>query len=80
MSVFDGQIGDAVLPEAIGEIPCGHNVVLVERVKDPAERLWYSIPKLEDAWSGTREKTARNRPSNTRAGSIVSFIAITSVR
>ena len=32
-------------------IPWGHNVVLLEKVKDPAERLWYARKTVENGWS-----------------------------
>ncbi|SOD02075.1 Protein of unknown function [bacterium JGI 053] len=34
----DGEI----LPQAVAEIPWGHNIVLMEKLAAPAERLWYA--------------------------------------
>lgn len=39
------------LPQAVAEIPWGHNVVLMEKVKDPVERLWYIQKTIENGWS-----------------------------
>jgi hypothetical protein len=33
-------IEDPVLPQVAAEIPWFHNVILIEKVKDPAQRLW----------------------------------------
>jgi predicted nuclease of restriction endonuclease-like (RecB) superfamily len=33
------------------EIPWGHNVVLLEKVKDPAQRLWYANQTVRHGWS-----------------------------
>lgn len=44
---LDGQN----LPQAAAEIPWGHNVILVEKVKAPAPRLWYARQTLEHGWS-----------------------------
>ena len=30
------------LPQAVAEIPLGNNIALIEKLKDPAERLWYA--------------------------------------
>jgi predicted nuclease of restriction endonuclease-like (RecB) superfamily len=31
--------------------PVGHNVLLIEKVKDPAERIWYARKAIEHGWS-----------------------------
>jgi len=35
----------------VAEIPWFHNVILLEKVKDRAERLWYAAKTLEHGWS-----------------------------
>jgi predicted nuclease of restriction endonuclease-like (RecB) superfamily len=39
------------LPQPVAEIPWGHNVWLLEKVKNPAERLWYARQALLHGWS-----------------------------
>ena len=39
------------LPQPVAEIPWGHNVWLLEKVKDPVERLWYAQRTLMHGWS-----------------------------
>jgi predicted nuclease of restriction endonuclease-like (RecB) superfamily len=39
------------LPEVFGGIPWGHNVLLVEKLKDPLQRLWYAHKTIEHGWS-----------------------------
>jgi predicted nuclease of restriction endonuclease-like (RecB) superfamily len=46
-----GQITEAGLPLAVAEIPWGHNVVLLEQIKDLRERLWYARATVEKGWS-----------------------------
>jgi predicted nuclease of restriction endonuclease-like (RecB) superfamily len=46
-----GQIAQEGLPEALTGIPWGHNVVLIEQVKDLSERLWYARKTRESGWS-----------------------------
>lgn len=38
-------------PQLVAQIPWGHNTVLLEKVKDPAEREWYPQQTLEQGWS-----------------------------
>ena len=47
------------IPQAVGQIeelpifkiPWGHNVILIEKVKDTEARLWYAIKTIENGWS-----------------------------
>jgi predicted nuclease of restriction endonuclease-like (RecB) superfamily len=39
------------LPRAVAEIPWGHNIALIEKVKDPQQRLWYAAQTLKHGWS-----------------------------
>lgn len=36
---------------AVGQIPWGHNIALIERVKNPTERLWYAEQSVACGWS-----------------------------
>jgi len=38
-------------PPEILSIPWFHNVILIQKVKDPAARLWYAVKTLESGWS-----------------------------
>jgi predicted nuclease of restriction endonuclease-like (RecB) superfamily len=42
--------GESV-PQLVAQIPWGHNAVLLEKLKDPAEREWYLQQALEQGWS-----------------------------
>jgi len=46
-----GQTAEAGPPKAATNIPWGHNVVLLEQVKDPEERLWYAHAAVQHGWS-----------------------------
>ena len=46
-SELDGQN----LPQAVAEIPWGHNIILLEKLKDPKIRLWYAKATIEYGWS-----------------------------
>ena len=39
------------LPQTVAEIPWGHNIALMEKLKDPAQRLWYARQTSEHGWS-----------------------------
>jgi predicted nuclease of restriction endonuclease-like (RecB) superfamily len=39
------------LPQAVAEIPWGHNVILLEKLKDSAQRIWYAQQATTNGWS-----------------------------
>jgi predicted nuclease of restriction endonuclease-like (RecB) superfamily len=39
------------LPQAVAEIPWGHNVTLVEKLKDSVQRTWYARQATVNGWS-----------------------------
>lgn len=39
------------LPQAVAEIPWGHNILLLEKLDDPSDRLWYARKTVEHGWS-----------------------------
>ena len=46
-----GEMDRQILPQAAAELPWGHNIVLIEKLKDPAERLWYARQTVANSWS-----------------------------
>ncbi len=40
-----------IVQQAAGQIPWFHNVVILEKIKDPATRLWYVRKTIEHGWS-----------------------------
>jgi len=47
-----GQI-ESSIPASVLSIPWGHNVIIIERVKDPMQRIWYAQQTIENGWSRT---------------------------
>lgn len=41
----------ANLPQLVAKIPWGHNILLMEKVKDKKVRLWYMQQTIEKGWS-----------------------------
>ncbi|MFL6210269.1 MAG: YhcG family protein [Pyrinomonadaceae bacterium] len=39
------------VPQLVGQIPWGHNQVLIEKLKDPMARAWYAQQIIENGWS-----------------------------
>jgi len=35
------------LPQPVSEVPWGHNIALIEKVKDPQQRLWYAAQTID---------------------------------
>ncbi len=42
---------EAIIQQVVGQIPWGHNVRLLDLVKDRDERLWYARAAIEHGWS-----------------------------
>lgn len=40
-----------IVQQLVGQIPWGHNVRILEQVKDPVQRLWYVQQTIENGWS-----------------------------
>lgn len=52
MRAFAGAWPDAeVVQQAVGQLPWGHNLVLLTRLKDPQQRLAYAQSALTHGWS-----------------------------
>lgn len=45
------QFEEPVPPQEVAHLPWGHNVVLLFKVKDHAQRLWYACKTIEHGWS-----------------------------
>lgn len=44
---------ETIVQQAAAQIPWFHNCVLLDKVKDPTERLWYVRATVEYGWSRT---------------------------
>jgi predicted nuclease of restriction endonuclease-like (RecB) superfamily len=42
-----------ITQQALAQIPWGHNVLLLTKIKDSAERLWYAKKTIENGWSSS---------------------------
>jgi predicted nuclease of restriction endonuclease-like (RecB) superfamily len=40
-----------IVQQAVGQLPWGHNLVLLSKLKDRAERQWYAAKTIEHNWS-----------------------------
>src|SRR5262249_5331171 len=47
------EMDGANLPQAVAEIPWGHNILLLEKLRSPVERLWYARATVHHGWSRT---------------------------
>ena len=44
------ELEQSKLPQTVGEIPWGQNILLLEKLKDPVQRLWYAQKAVENGW------------------------------
>ncbi|MBS7326204.1 MAG: DUF1016 family protein [Thiopseudomonas sp.] len=42
---------EQIVQQAVGQLPWGHNLVLLSRLKDPAQRLAYAESAIQYGWS-----------------------------
>jgi len=47
----DAYPEEAVVQQLVGQIPWGHNTVLLDKLKSDEERLWYARKTVEHGWS-----------------------------
>lgn len=41
----------AISQQVVGQIPWGHNILLLQKLEVPSERLWYANKTIENGWS-----------------------------
>lgn len=51
LSQLAREIDGEHLPSVAAEIPWGHNMVLIFKLKDPVQRLWYGHQAPANGWS-----------------------------
>jgi predicted nuclease of restriction endonuclease-like (RecB) superfamily len=71
--VAKNRHGDAMkeLLLLVSNIPWGHNVLLMEKVKDMSARLWYMDKTLESGWSRAMLTAAIKSNAHNRQGAAV---------
>jgi predicted nuclease of restriction endonuclease-like (RecB) superfamily len=45
------QVVDSNLPQVVAQLPWGHNILLLQKIKDKDVRLWYAQKTVENGWS-----------------------------
>ena len=50
-SFADAYPDEQLVQRCVGLIPWRHNIALLDKVKDPQERLWYAAKVIEEGWN-----------------------------
>ncbi len=50
-SFADAWTDEQIVQQAVGQLPWGHNLVLISKLKTPEERLAYAQKTIENGWS-----------------------------
>ena len=45
------SVGSAIVPQAVAQIPWGHNRLIIGKIKDIDEALWYAAATAENGWA-----------------------------
>lgn len=48
---YDAYEGVEITQQPVAQIPWGHNVIILEKIKNYKERLWYAAKTIENGWS-----------------------------
>lgn len=64
-----------ILQRLVAQIPWGHNILLMERVKDLPARLWYMRQTIEQGWSRDMLAVMIKSTAHDRQGGAVSNFA-----
>jgi predicted nuclease of restriction endonuclease-like (RecB) superfamily len=59
---------DAIVQKPDGQLPWGQNILLLAKVKNPEQRLWYARQNLEHGWSRAVLSAQVETGAHTRAG------------
>jgi predicted nuclease of restriction endonuclease-like (RecB) superfamily len=65
-----------IVQPAVAQIPWAHNVLLMQRVKDRATRLWYAEATLAQGWSRSVLQMQIESAAHTRHGKATSNFAL----
>ena len=48
---WPAEDGSAIVQQPVAQLPWGHNVLLLDKLEEPAGRLWYAAKAVENGWS-----------------------------
>ncbi len=63
------------LPQAVADLPWGHNALLIEKVKSRETRLWYAEQTSQHGWSRAALTLQIEKKAHARQGKVVSNFA-----
>ena len=62
----------AIVPQAVAQLPWGHNMLLIERIKGHSERFWYAEQTAIQGWSRSSLQQMIESDTYARQGAVVS--------
>ncbi len=68
---------DAGPPEPMASLPWGHNLLLLHKLKSPADRRWYAQAAIDNGWSRSVLAVQIAQRAHRRAGRAVTNFAAT---
>lgn len=76
-SFAEAYVDIGVVKQLVSQLPWGHVVKLLQRVKDPDTRRWYMLQTVEHGWSRNILELQIERKVHTRQGRLVSNFPLT---
>lgn len=67
-------VAPSIMQRVVAQLPWGHNIILIEKIKDFPTRLWYAQEALEQGWSrDTLTVQIKNRAHERQGGAVTNF-------
>lgn len=64
---------EAILQQLVAKLPWGHNLLLMEKVKDTNIRIWYAEKCIENGWSRELLQTQIQKQLHLREGKRICY-------
>ena len=45
----------SIVQQLVGQLPWGHNIILIEKIKDAEHRLWYARQTIQEVIRSSRQ-------------------------
>lgn len=77
LAAFTATEAPAILPQLAAKLPWGHHVILIERVKNRADRFWYMQHAVANGWSRSILSAQIKAKAHRASGKAVTNFAAT---
>lgn len=73
LSYYKEYSDKSILPQLVAKLPWGHNILLIEKIKDLHIRIWYIQQCIESQWTRKILESQLKNQLYERQGKAVTF-------